>query len=397
MIQNKCNFCNSKIIHEGLNFGKHPGSHFLWEEKDNKTIQNYDITLGFCENCNLVQLLNSGKKQDFYDDYYPSSWKPQNHIADEIKYLKENMNLSKDSSIIEIGSNDGIFLQQLKLNGFRNLLGLEPALIPREYALKKGIETLPIYISKKEAETLVKNRGKFDLVVLRQVCEHIEDLDDLAKSIKCLLKINGKILVEVPNFREMLENLDYSAIWEQHLNYFTDNTLSNFIYGTGSEIERVKTYNFSGGCLVIFGKRKEILVNPKNNRNSEIETIKKYFTLWDTFKREFIQFIHSNNTIVYGVGCRSIPLLRYTNTINEIDFYVDDNKSKQNRMIPNTNKIVRDISSLKEIKGYNILLAVNHENEEKVIFNNKLIFKRNKVFSLNPPSTLIPKFWNKLI
>ena len=39
--------------------------------------------------------------------------------------------------------------------------------------------------------------------------------------MQAVLLPGGHVLIEVPNFDFCLEAPDYSAIWEEHINYFT--------------------------------------------------------------------------------------------------------------------------------------------------------------------------------
>ena len=65
---------------------------------------------------------------------------------------------------------------------------------------------------------------QFDFVITRQVLEHIRDLHDFLKGIDYILNKNGILVIEVPDHTMNYELFDYS-FWEEHINYFTFNTL----------------------------------------------------------------------------------------------------------------------------------------------------------------------------
>jgi hypothetical protein len=400
MINNiKCNLCNSLRIQEKISFGSHPATHLLCTKDGQYVNNNYKVRLGICEHCGLVQLLDSPIINETYDDYYPSSWKTQAHISNEIRVIMNILKTSHDAKILEIGSNDGNFLRELRTEGFRNLLGIEPAQGPREIALKEEIETFPQFMSPDFAEQLIKEKGVFDLIIIRQVAEHIPDLEALAISLNILMRDGAHILIEVPDFDSMLASLDYTAIWEQHLNYFTNDSLCRFLTSAGIRPIKTENYNFSGGCLVIYGEKtcEPQSVPPISNIPASVNL---FFDTWETFKEEFKALLeqYKGSVIVYGVGCRSIPLLRYANLLHLVNYYVDDNSEKQKKVIPGTNLIVQSSESLKTIDPGLILLGVNAENEDKVFTKNHEIFTRHKAtYSLNPPSSKLPPFWLKLV
>lgn len=393
-MQKLCNLCNSNQVEEKLDFGKHPITHFF--ENDHPAAKaKYSIKVGCCIKCNHVQLMETPSIDSTYKDYYPSSWKAQDHIADEIDYIQNTLQLPSNAKILEIGSNDGIFLKQLRINGYENSIGIEPAAGPREAALKDGIKTLPHFMSPSMAQKLINEYGQYDLVIIRQVAEHVPDLQKLAESINILLKDQAHFLIEVPDFDPMLTSLDYTAIWEQHVNYFTKDSLHLLLRLACIEIIETKFYNFSGACVAMFGVKNGVSKEIDDAR-SERTDILNYFQQWDSFKQHFQQLFmeESGPVIIYGVGCRSIPLIRYANLINNVHYAVDDNTTKVGCTVPDSDLKIQPSSILDEVDPGLVLLGVNEENEEKVFYKNKDIFSRHKaIYSLNPPSSHLPPFW----
>lgn len=79
--------------------------------------------------------------------------------------------------------------------------------------------------------------GKAHFIVIRQVMEHIEDLRDLMENFRNLLRPNCWLLIEVPDFEYALKFGDSSALWEEHVNYFTEPTLTNLAEKNGFSVE----------------------------------------------------------------------------------------------------------------------------------------------------------------
>jgi hypothetical protein len=245
------------------------------------------------------------------------------------------------------------------------------------------------------AQKLINVYGQYDLVVIRQVAEHVPDLQNLFESINILLKDQAHFLIEVPDFDPMLTSLDYTAIWEQHVNYFTKDSLHLLLRLACIEIIETKFYNFSGACVAMFGVKNGVSKEIDDAR-SERTDILNYFQQWDSFKQSFQQLFmeESGPVIIYGVGCRSIPLIRYSSLINNVNYAVDDNTTKIGCTVPDSDLKIQPSSILSEVDPGLVLLGVNEENEEKVLSKNKDIFSlHNAVYSLNPPSTRLPPFW----
>ena len=53
--------------------------------------------------------------------------------------------------------------------------------------------------------------------------------------------------------------------------------------------------------------------------------------------------------------------------------------------------------NIKKLKNRSVLLGVNSENEGIMINKLKKYFKINDIFSILPPSRILPSFWKNMI
>src|SRR5688572_25729825 len=122
-----CNLCGAQSLVPLIDFGMHPvAKHYLTHKDESRP--TWPVKLYFCDECGLTQLADSCPPEVLYDNYVTlSSWKNQPHVQHEIDIIKSLDGIRPDSKIIEIGSNDGMFLEQMARNGFTSLLGVEPA------------------------------------------------------------------------------------------------------------------------------------------------------------------------------------------------------------------------------------------------------------------------------
>lgn len=120
--------------------------------------------------------------------------------------LKEKIKLTKDSHILEVGSGLGYFSYALHRDGFTNIKGLDISAEAVENAkLFFGID----YICDDVFQYAKTNAGAYDIILLTEVIEHIEDPLSFLESLSLLLKPNGKIILTTPN-RSFFPN---NAIW----------------------------------------------------------------------------------------------------------------------------------------------------------------------------------------
>ena len=119
-------------------------------------------------------------------------------------YLVKNKSFETNYSVIEIGSAEGGVLHALGLKGASTLIGTDIAKNRIEIGLKisnlLNIKT-NYYIHNILTDEIPENWiQKFDLVLLRDVIEHLEDTETTLKNIKKLLKPNGKIFITFPPY-----------------------------------------------------------------------------------------------------------------------------------------------------------------------------------------------------
>lgn len=398
-----CRLCENQQLLTLLDLGKHPIAHrFL----DNQSQEEYvhPVTLCFCEKCGHVQLDNPVPPDLVYTNYVClSSWKHQPHIPRLVQLIGELTGTKKTSNILEVGSNDGRFLKALREQGYQKLVGIEPAEDAQQAAQQKDVETIPSYFNQETAEEFVANYGKCDLFISRQMLEHINDLKAFRQAMHIVLSPGGFVIFELPNFACNLEIPDY-ALWEEHINYFTLETLNLFLSNAGIRIIHSETIVFSGDALIIVG---QYLEEPL--LSSSVEYLKElrikvinYRDRWPSFRNSFIQYLcehkeRGGKVAVYGAGARLCSLINFVGLGAYIEFIVDDQPEKQGKYMPGSKLPILPGKALEEHSIDLCLLAVNKECEDKVIAKHPEFLKKGGSFvSVLPPSDRLPPFWSKI-
>jgi len=353
----------------------------------------------FCETCGLTQLADSCPPEILYDNYVTlSSWKFQPHVQLEIDLIKSLQGMGSEAKVIEIGSNDGMFLHQLSLNGYKNTLGVEPANDAYDLSVAQGVNTMQAFLSPELSRNITTQYGEFDLFVSRQNLEHISDLRGVAESIDILVKPKGYVLIELPNFACNLRCHDYS-LWEEHVNYFTVDTLRYFLSLSGVKLIHEEIILFSGEAILVIGQKvgKPVcsLDYVPNLRSQNV----KYAEKWPAFSRSLGEQLSAQKKAgkkiaVYGAGSRVFCLLNFAGLISYIDVIVDDQPEKQKRFMPGGRLAIVSSDALYKNQIDICLLAVNTENEDKVIDKHKEWVREGGVFwSVLPPSGRLLPVW----
>ena len=144
---NKCRICESSNIFIFLNLGESPlADDFVDKKKINQEEKKYPLEVGVCQECNLVMLMHSINKTLLFGDKYAfyTSCSPQAviHFRNCSKLIEEKYSKYKKDLLVEIASNDGVLLRPLLELGFKNILGIEPAINVAAMARSSGINTV---------------------------------------------------------------------------------------------------------------------------------------------------------------------------------------------------------------------------------------------------------------
>ncbi len=208
-----------------------------------------EFTLGRCRNCGLVYLNPRPQEQDMHQ-YYPDNYPPFSQQGDQawlertwerfLGLFRADLHLFKDAAggrLLDVGCGSGKYLEKMKARGW-SVSGVDVSALAAAEARKKGLDifTGSLKGSRQPAE-------HFDAVVLMHVLEHIHEPGALLDEVHRILKQDGRLVIEVPNFGSWEARL-FGACWSaidppRHLFLFTPATLGKLLERSGFVVERV--------------------------------------------------------------------------------------------------------------------------------------------------------------
>jgi hypothetical protein len=401
-----CRLCKHPSLEPLLNLGCHPMSHHFL---DGKTDQSYThiVDLQLCPECGLSQLVTPCPEEHLYTNYVTlSAWKQHPQTPQILEILRKEAHLSAATKVVEVGSNDGSFLQVLKKHGISEVIGIEPANDAQKAAKESGIPTFGGFLNSRTADAFVRQHGKADLLICRHVAEHILELEDFAASVAKLLNPGAHVYFEVPDCEFFFRSLDYSAIWEQHTNYFSYATLERFLGLIGVEVSSVHSFLFSGIVFGMVGRFTGDVV-AKPYRSGKLEELKEVAHNYGRRFEEFQKLTHDflkqaksagKRIAAYGAGSRTTSFINFLGIGEYLEFIADDQPGKQGRYLPGA-RIPIVPSALLASEGIDVcLVGVTTECEEAALKpflsnpNNKIEF-----YSVNPPSNRLLPVWRKML
>ena len=365
----------NKII---LDLGKQPVTN-QFKKKFEKKIKKYDLKLLLELDTGLIRIKNPFPSNSLTPKVKWIKYnEPENHVEDLFNILC-NKYLNKKSRILGISYKDGTLIERFKKKSFQATL-IDPH---RDLNLKKneGIEVIQKKFDKKIAMNIIKKYGKQDIVIARHIWEHVYDLEKFSFCMKEIIKKNGFIVFEVPDYNKLLKNYDYTMVWEEHLFYFNRYTFLNSLRKYGFAVKFSKKIKYPNEDVVY------AIVSPSINSKTKYSSMEVnkilYFT--NNFKKNFNTqkkiiknklthiFRNKSQIILYGAGHLGISFILYFNLLKFFSFAVDDNIDKDSYYIPGSK--IKIIYSKKILFSQDdiVLISANQINEKKIV--NYLISK----------------------
>lgn len=212
-------------------------------------VENKKFNLGKCKQCKLIFSLDYFSQEDFirvYDGLYNKklthySKHSKNEFNDLIqnkkikigfnreKLIKKNILNGSCKSVLEIGSGVGLIGSYIKSkNESIHYTGIELDEEAYKKSQRLGLNT--IHADFKEMERL---NEKYDVIMLWEVLEHLQDLKSFIDLSYTKLNKNGKIILSTPNYDKIYNhpNRKKDQLFQDeppiHLNFFTTENIVN--------------------------------------------------------------------------------------------------------------------------------------------------------------------------
>ena len=163
-----CRFCGAGLEHTLVDLGPQPlCESFVPPERANEMEPFFPLHVWICERCFLVQLEEYVRPEEIFTEYayfssYSTSW--VEHARSYADAMTARLDLSAESLVVEVGSNDGYLLQHFAAKGIP-VLGIEPAANVAARAQERGLPTLVEFFGVEVAERLVAEGRRADLLL----------------------------------------------------------------------------------------------------------------------------------------------------------------------------------------------------------------------------------------
>ena len=373
-----------------LNLGQQPLANSFLKDIKRSTLRNeffYNLKICFNTKNYLVSIKKPVNPKKQYTDQYA-------HRASESKTMrlafkqiaKKLFKRFKPKKIMEIGSNDGVFLKNFNK---KSVIAVEPCKNLARIT-KKLFKTYDEFWNLKLSKKLIKEKkGEIDLIFSANTISHIPNLEETFTGINNILSQDGVFVIEDPSLLKVLQNNSYDQFYDEHVYVFSSISINNIIKKFGLrlfDIEHLTTHGGSNRYYICKekGKYKQSLRLKralKKELSYKLDKIKSYYKFSKRVKlsrKKLFKLIVSlkkrNKKIIsYGATYKSTTVFNYCRINSRmIDYVTDTTLNKQGKYTPGTHlKIISPNDGINDNVDYAFLGAWNFKKE---------IFKKEKNF-----------------
>ncbi len=327
------------------------------------------------------------------------------HLKKKAKKLSNFLKLKKNDFILDIGSNDGTFLNSFNKN--INKFGSDPTAKKYKEFYDKNITIIPYLFPNKKILTF---KEKFKLISSIAMFYDLMDPIKFCHEVANLLHPEGIFHVELAYLPDIINKNLYDTFCQEHLTYYSYLSFSYLVDQTPFKIINYERNLINGGSINfnLAFKESNHEINYLKLKKLYLDEIKNKFHLETTYKKFYrkiigdakklnltLQKIKLKKKNIYGFGAstKGNVILQVAKINNKlIDGIYDVNNYKFNKYTPGSKILIKNEMKIYDDKPDYLLLLIWHFSDtiKKKIkkFNLKnmkyiLPFPRIKIFQLN--------------
>lgn len=378
----KCRICQH-AIEPFTTFGRMPIANGFLMPEQFRDEYFFKLKPAFCDKCLTFQIEEQPAPEMMFHDQYAffsrTSAHMQRHFKAYADWVREHHLRGDDSFVVELGSNDGIMLENFAKCGIRHL-GVEPSANVAAEARKHGVNTIVRFFGPETAADIVEEYGKADALIAANVMCHIPDMHGIAKGADTLLKPDGVLIFEDPYLGAMIEKTSYDQIYDEHVFIFSALSVASIFGPYGFELIDLLKQETHGGSMRYVLARKGVrskspavdtILGEERAAGLDLpQTYEKFRQACEASKERLVRLLVAEKkagrrVVGYGATSKSTTILNYCGIGPDlIEFISDTTPIKQGKFSPGMHIPVKPYAAFVEsFPDTALLFAWNHKSE----------------------------------
>jgi len=377
-----CRSCGSSHLEVVLDLGMSPlADRLLTADQLQLPEAKYPLRLVFCHDCSLVQIDHTVAPEELFCNDYPYfssvSDALQVHTVANVKDILTRRELTPDSLVVELASNDGYLLKHYKQAGIK-VLGIDPAAPPAKAAMSIGVDTLIDFFTLELAQKLATQGVAADVLHANNVLAHVADTNGFVEGVARLLKPTGVAVLEFPYLLDLVDHCEFDTIYHQHLCYFSVTAVDQLFRRHGLFLNDVRRIPIHGGSLRLFVEPvervqpavTELLALEEKLGLTRVEYFRDFGERVARLRTQLLDLLEKlhragNKVAGYGAPAKGCTLVNYFGIDTRlVPYTVDKNGFKQGRFMSGTHQPIHAPEKLlQDQPDYVLMLPWNFADE----------------------------------
>ncbi|RSM47559.1 SAM-dependent methyltransferase [Actinoplanes sp. ATCC 53533] len=377
-----CRICGG-TVREWFDFGPQPISNAFTSADDPAALVRYDLVVGLCDGCTMVQQREECAREEMFRPDYPyrasGSALMCKYFEEVAEHLVSTELTGPDPFLVEIGSNDGVMLRTVRSAGIRHL-GVDPSRDAAEVAAAEGVRVRVDFFEESTAASIRADEGAADVIFSANTISHISYIDSILRGVATLLAPRGVFVFEDRYLGDIVERSCFDQLYDEHFYLFAARSVQAMLARFGLELVDVEHRDVHGGTVrytvALAGARTPtpavatMLERERRQGLAEFATYEAFATRIDTIRDELVALLtrlhdEGKRVVGYGATSKSATVTNYCGIGPElVPFVCDSTAAKQGRLAPGSGIPVRPQEVFSDpYPAYALLFAWNHADE----------------------------------
>ncbi len=385
-----CLCCGRGPVRVLVDFGLQPPSNGFERPDDLPHDEAHPLIVGQCAACSLVQLIRPMPPAMVRTRFAWLTYnEPEGHLDDLVARLCRLPGIGRDSRIIGLTYKDDSTLARFNRLGYANTFRYETSADLELQDPCAGIESVQASLDETLASRLAVRHGVADVLIVRHVLEHAHCPAAFLRAAATLVKPGSYLVFEMPDCTKFIQACDYSFIWEEHIVYFSSQTLAAFVRNAGFAMHETVLYTYRLEDSLIGIVRNDGPVDAWRPARDEVDAALadgrafgqrfsefriRLQTLFRTWQQE------GKRVAVFGAGHLAARFVNFFLLADFLDCVIDDDPHKRALLMPGSRLPVFGSAAL-DSRAINLcLLSLSPESEHKVLTKNQAFLDRGGRF-----------------
>jgi hypothetical protein len=354
------------------------------------------MTLGVCLECGLVQLVTPPPFNELTPRVGPIIYnEPERHLDDLASAIESLCGATRFASVMGVSYKDASLVARLERKGFASCRILDAR---TDLSISSDCAGMELIQNQFTQKILFKTTTHFPTPLLfigRHILEHSYGIAQFLAALRDIIGDSGAAVLEVPDNTKIFLAADYSFLWEEHLAYFTPETLRSTLMRNGFEVLSINNYDYPYENSLV-----AIIKTGKSVIDMEPQVLAQQVSRARAFGRSFIKISKQVNECtaslassegklaIVGAGHLSAMFINLFNLKRYFSLIVDDNPLKKGRYMPGSGVEIKGTEALVREGISCAILSLSPESEQLFISkqanSNQFSGKYFSIFRLSP-------------